>query len=176
MICPWCNTDNLPGSDLCDNCLQDLSQLDRPAPHDRVERSLMDDPVALLRPQPPVTLRAEASVGEAIGLMLAQDIGSVLVIDAEEQLLGIFSERDLLTKVAGETDYANRPVRDFMTRRPETVLESDSLAFALHKMDCGGYRHLPVLRDGKLVGIISVRDVMRHIAGICKALYTGNGR
>jgi CBS domain-containing protein len=176
MICPWCNENNLPGSDLCGNCLQDLSQLDRPVAHDRVERSLMDDPVSLIRPQPPITLLPEETVGRAIGLMLAQNIGAVLVVDSGGQLLGIFSERDLLTKVAGTPDSSTRPVLEYMTRRPETVRESDSLAFALHKMDCGGYRHLPVLRDGKLVGVISVRDLMRHITGICKAIGTGNGK
>ena len=55
-----------------------------------------------------------------------------------------------------------------MTRRPETIRSSDSLAFALHKMDCGGYRHLPVVQDGRLLGMISVRDMLRHITDICR--------
>ena len=171
MICPGCYENNLPGADLCGNCMQDLTQLDRPVAHDRVERSLMDDPVSVICPQPAVTLPAEATVGEAIRHMLAQNVGALLVVDAAGHLLGIFSERDLLTKVACICDdYFDRPVREFMTRRPETVRESDSLAFALHKMDCGGYRHLPVLRDGKLLGMISVRDLLRHITRMCKGV------
>jgi CBS domain-containing protein len=171
MICPWCLQNNLPGADLCSNCLQDLTQLDRPMAQDRVERSLMDDPVSLIRPHPAVTLSPDETVGEAIRLMLARNIGAVLIVDASGHLLGIFSERDLLTKVAvTHDDYASRPVREFMTRRPETVRESDSLAFALNKMDCGGYRHLPVLRDGRLVGMISVRDMLRHITRMCKGI------
>ena len=59
-------------------------------------------------------------------------------------------------------------VAEFMTARLETVRETDTLAFALHKMDSGGYRHLPVLRDGQLTGMISVRDVLRHITRLCK--------
>jgi CBS domain-containing protein len=91
------------------------------------------------------------------------------VVDAADHLQGLLSERDLLLKVADyHNDQAGRPVREFMTRRPETVRESDSLAFALHKMDCGGYRHLPVLRDGLLLGMISVRDLLRHITRMCK--------
>ena len=45
---------------------------------------------------------------------------------------------------------------------------ADTLAFALHKMDVGGYRHLPVLKDGKPTGVISVRDMLRHITRLCK--------
>src|SRR5271166_4111001 len=100
MICPTCNTNNLPGSEVCSNCLTDLSQLDRPMAQDRVERSLMEDPVSVLKPRPPVTLPATATVAEAIGRMLACDIGAVLIVEAGK-LVGIFSERDLLTKVAG---------------------------------------------------------------------------
>jgi CBS domain-containing protein len=48
------------------------------------------------------------------------------------------------------------------------VREGDSLAFALHKMDTGGYRHLPTLRDGRLSGMVSVRDLLRHITGLLK--------
>ncbi len=55
-----------------------------------------------------------------------------------------------------------------MTSNPETVGPTDSLAFALHKMDCGGYRHLPVVKDGQPLGVISVRDMLRHITGLCR--------
>jgi CBS domain-containing protein len=170
MICPTCNFDNLPGSESCSNCLADLTQLDRPAAQDRVEKSLMEDPVAILRPRPAVTLPATATVGEAIQTMLDGDIGALLIVDGAGQLVGIFSERDLLTRVAGTTaDYARRPVNQFMTRNPETVQTTDTLAFALHKMDCGGYRHLPVIKGGRPLGMISVRDMLRHITRLCKS-------
>jgi CBS domain-containing protein len=100
---------------------------------------------------------------------LYRDIGALLVVNETGQLLGIFSERDLLTKVAGMHEtYADLPVGDFMTAKPETVTESDTLDFALHKMDGGGYRHLPVLTDGQPSGVISVRDMLRHITRMCK--------
>src|SRR5947208_17077653 len=102
MICPNCNFDNLPGSETCRHCLNDLTQLDRPAAHDRVERSLMEDPVSILKPRQAITLPAAASVGEAIETMLARDIGAVLIVGDDGRLAGIFSERDLLTKVAGD--------------------------------------------------------------------------
>lgn len=167
MICPTCGHDNVPGSEECGNCGQDLTQLDRPMAHSRVERSLMEDPVRALQPRRPVTVRPTATVREAVQTMLARDIGALLVVDDAGRLLGIFSERDLLTKVAGHDDYAVRPVRDFMTANPETVTPEHTLAYALHKMDVGSYRHLPVIEEGLPVGVISVRDLLRHITRLC---------
>src|SRR5205807_9964711 len=97
------------------------------------------------------------------------NIGALLVVDASGKLIGIFSERDLLTKVAGMPGVSlDSHIQDFMTPNPETVHESVSLAFALHKMDIGGYRHLPIVQEGRPVGVISVRDIMRHITKLCK--------
>jgi CBS domain-containing protein len=174
MLCPWCNFSNVPGADQCANCEQDLASLDRPTALDRVQRSLMHDLVSVLRPRAPIVLGPADTVGQAIGVLLVENIGAVLVVDPAGQLVGILSERDLLFKVAGlHDDYAGRPVAEFMTPRPETVRDSDTLAFALHKMDSGGYRHLPVLRDGRLVGMISVRDVLRHVTRLCKGVCPG---
>jgi CBS domain-containing protein len=174
MKCPWCDHDNLPGADECGGCMLDLTQLDRAVAQDRVEASLMGDPVHVLLPRTPITLPLNARVADAIEVMLQADIGAVLIVDADGALAGIFSERDLLMKVAGVCDdYAGRPVSEFMTRRPETVRASDSLAFALHKMDCGDYRHLPVMSDGRLVGVVSVRDMLTHITGLCKRRSAG---
>jgi CBS domain-containing protein len=168
MICPHCGHDNLPGSEECNRCQQDLTQLDRPVAHSQIERSLMEDPVSVLRPRKPVTLRPTATVREAVQLLQARDIGALLVVDADDKLVGILSERDLLTKVAGaDTVDVSRPVSQVMTPKPETVTSTDTLAFALHKMDIGGYRHLPVLTAGHPTGVISVRDMLRHITRMC---------
>jgi CBS domain-containing protein len=170
MICPTCGCDNLPGNEECSNCQQDLTPLDRPAPHNRVERSLMEDLVKALTPKAPVTLPASATVRDAIQTMLTRNIGAVLIVDADGKLAGIFSERDLLTKVAGlRADFSNLQVRDFMTPNPETVTDTDTLDFVMHKMDGGGYRHLPVVTSGRPSGVISVRDMLRHITRLCKS-------
>ncbi|MGH7172935.1 MAG: CBS domain-containing protein, partial [Gemmataceae bacterium] len=169
MICPHCSYDNLPGSEQCDNCHTDMTQLDRPVAQDRVERSLMEDTVSQLGSREAITLEPTAPVKQAIDILLSHNIGAVLIVNDAGKLLGIFSERDLLTKVADPTgDHLARPVQDFMTADPETVRPTDTLAFALHKMDVGGYRHLPVLKDGQLLGIISVRDMLRHMTRLCK--------
>jgi CBS domain-containing protein len=147
----------------------DLTQLDRPMAHTQIERSLMEDPVSMLQPKQPITVRPTATVRETMQMMLDHDIGALLVAGEDGKLLGIFSERDLLTKVAGlQESYAELPVQQFMTANPETVTASDTLAFALHKMDVGGYRHLPVLKEGRPAGVLSVRDMLRHITRLCK--------
>ena len=168
MICPNCSFDNLPGSEDCARCQQDLTQLDVPVAQDRIQRSLMEDPVGVLGQHTPITVRPDTLIHDAIQTMLTHDIGALLVTDEKGKLVGILSERDLLTKVAGEVAPTEpRPVRDFMTRNPETVVATDTLAFALGKMDGGGYRHLPVVQDGRPVSVISVRDVLTHFTRMC---------
>jgi CBS domain-containing protein len=169
MICPTCGCDNLPGNEECVNCLQDLTPLDRPMAQNHVERSLMEDQVRALEPKKPIAIRPNTPLQAAIQAMLAYDIGALLVTSEDGKLLGIFSERDLLTKVAGIHErYAQLPVSQFMTPNPETVGIEDTLNFALHKMDGGGYRHLPVIEEGKPLGIVSVRDMLRHFVRLCK--------
>jgi CBS domain-containing protein len=169
MICPLCgHKGNLPGADWCVWCLFDLAAIDRPAAHDRVEQSLMTEPVSALDPRVPVTVPADADLGAAVREMIAKQVGAVLVTDPVGRLVGILTERDFLTKVADTGDFDARPVAAFMTRHPETVAGDDPLAFALAKMAGGGYRHLPVVADGKPVGVVSVRDILRHIVRICR--------
>ncbi len=168
MICPNCGYDNLPGSEECGECKQDLTHLDRPMPHDRIERAFMDEPVKALGPSKPVTVGATTPLREAIHKMIQQNVGAVLIVGEGGKLLGIFSERDVLLKVVGLRDrYEDLPVSHFMTSDPEALTLGDKLAFALHKMDVGDYRHLPVLHQGHPVGIISVRDILRYLMTLC---------
>lgn len=168
MICPTCGFDNVPGVEECTSCLQDLTQLDRPTAQDRVERSLMEDHVQALNPHVPVKILPNATIQQAIHLMNERKVGALLVVDDQGDLAGILSERDILYKIVGlHHGYDELLVKDFMTLKPESVTADDTLAFALHKMDVGGYRHLPVLKDGKPSGVISVRDMLRHITHMC---------
>jgi CBS domain-containing protein len=172
MICPNCGWDNLPGNEDCDNCKHDLTALDRPVGWNRVEKSLMEDQVQLFArdfQHPPHTVLPTATIQDVLQVLLQNNIGAVLVVDEQGRLQGILSERDLLKKVAGvEASFASLPVSQFMTAKPETVAYHDHLAFVLHKMDVGGYRHLPVVHQGKPVGIISVRDMLRYITQLCE--------
>jgi CBS domain-containing protein len=169
MICPSCCHKNLPGDDVCRHCRQPLTPFDLPQPENPVERSVMYDQVKTLKQYPPVTIKRSATVGQAIAIMAAANVGAVLIVDADGKLLGIFSERDLLKKIAGMTpDPADLPITQFMTARPECVTMTDTLNFVLQKMDAGGYRHVPVLENGKPVSIISARDMLRFVTRLCK--------
>jgi CBS domain-containing protein len=149
--------------------LFELAALDRPVPQNRVEDSLMNDSVSKLQPRPPVIVPENATVAEALRAMVAEDVGAVLVADAHGMLAGIFTERDAVTKVAALGVPLDRlPVSHVMTPKPETVPPDAPIALALHKMDVGGYRHLPVVQDGRPVGILSVRAILRHITRICE--------
>jgi CBS domain-containing protein len=168
MICPACGNLNLPGNDACEKCGLALTHLDAAAAHDRLEHSLVADPVSVLDPRPPVTVLATATLADAMARMGELAVGAVLVTDGEGTLVGILTERDFLLKVAGQPGFEGLPVAQFMTPHPETVRPTDTLAFALGKMDAGGYRHLPVVEAGRPVGVISVRDVLRHVTGLCQ--------
>jgi CBS domain-containing protein len=169
MLCPACGSRNLMGTDECGRCQCDLTALDRPVPADVVERSLMLDPVAVLQPRRPVCVSDTAYLGLAMDVMMREEVGAVLVTNPAGELVGVLTERDFLTKIAGSDALALLPVRQFMTRHPETVRLTDPLAFALRHMDVGRYRHLPVVSDdGKPVGVISVKDVLRHVLAMCQ--------
>jgi CBS domain-containing protein len=106
-----------------------------------------------------LTLSAGDGLGEAAKRMVARGVGAVLVMEGE-RLEGILTERDLMRAVAtGYSDDAR--VRDWMTRHPETVEASDATDHAASLMIHGGFRHLPVVDQGRVAGIISIRDLMR---------------
>ncbi|MEN0110102.1 MAG: CBS domain-containing protein, partial [Planctomycetota bacterium] len=102
-------------------------------------------------------------VGEALTAMRDRSIGCVLIV-AKGRLAGIFSERDALMRLgaAGATRHAE-PLVKYMTPNPAVISASEKIAFALHKMEVGGYRHLPVLDGDTPVSIVSIRDLLRYI-------------
>ena len=163
----------MPGDDECVRCMFSLASIDgQPNGQDAVEQSVLHDAVRTLKPKAPVTIPQDALLGLALDRMVEHGVGALMVVDTDGKLVGILTERDYLRKIVGVVDdYARLPLRDYMTPGPETVTADDPLAFALQRMDVGGYRHLPVVEDGRPVGILSVRDVIRHITKMCE-----NGR
>lgn len=106
-----------------------------------------------------VTVAAELRLAEAAKRMAARSVGAVLVFDGE-RLVGILTERDILNAVGAEAT-GDALVGDWMTRHPDTIESSDSTDHAAALMIHGGFRHLPVVEGGKIVGILSIRDLMR---------------
>ena len=101
----------------------------------------------------------DESIAEAAEHMVARGVGAVLVMDGD-RLQGILTERDILKAVAAGLSESSR-VRDWMTTSPETIESSDETGHAAALMIHGGFRHLPVLDGRTVVGIVSIRDLMR---------------
>jgi CBS domain-containing protein len=101
---------------------------------------------------------AAATVRDAAKRMLAHDCGSVVVVN-QKQLTGIFTERDLLMRVVAKgLDPDKTRVSEVMTANPRTVNTQELALVCLRMMEDGNYRHVPVMRDGQVVGVISRRD------------------
>jgi CBS domain-containing protein len=105
-----------------------------------------------------VTVDPDATVAEAAALMSINRVGSALVVDGEK-LRGIFTERDIVRALAAEHDAASHAVTDWMTTEPVALSPRTSAADALQQMLESGFRHLPVVDGGRLVGIVSIRDL-----------------
>jgi CBS domain-containing protein len=107
-----------------------------------------------------VSVPPQASVAEAAAAMLEHGVGAVLVID-DGVLVGIFTEHDIVSRViAGGLDPNAVRVREVMTREPLTVGPDATLGHALVLMHDRAIRHLPVVEDGKPVGIVCARDAL----------------
>jgi CBS domain-containing protein len=169
MICPRCGYDNLPGNDDCTKCLLDLAQLDVPTGVDRVQASLISDQIIKLKPRSAATIPDDATLQQAVATMAELGESSLMVVNREGRLLGVLSERDVIHAVeASAGALAERRTADCMMVGPVAVAPDDSLARALQRMDVGGYRHLPVVADGKPVGLISVHDLVLYLTDLCK--------
>jgi CBS domain-containing protein len=103
-------------------------------------------------------------VFEAVQKMIEEKIGAVLVVDGEA-LAGIFSERDVLVRVVGlHRNPETTPVAHVMTHDPVTIDVTTTVEEVLDLHSGKEFRHLPVMDDGRLVGMLSVRDLLRWIA------------
>jgi CBS domain-containing protein len=107
-----------------------------------------------------VAVEPTSTVAEAATMMGERHVGSALVI-GDDRPTGIFTERDVLRALASDFDAAHHPVADWMTHDPTTVDVSADVRTARNLMLDGGFRHLPVLESGRLVGIVSLRDISR---------------
>ena len=129
-----------------------------------VERGLMNDRIAVLNPKVPLTVGPQATVSEVLNQMTSASIGCVMIVEGDE-LLGIFSEFDAVRKIGVKAaQLADRAISSVMTPKPISLESKDKIAFALHKMHVGGYRHLPIMTDGKLTGVISIRDILGYLS------------
>jgi len=110
-----------------------------------------------------ITAKPGDQLINVVALMYKAGVGSVVVVDDEQKPIGIFTERDLV-RVVAEGVPMNMPVSHVMTRNVIVAKIDESLNTAAHKMLDHGIRHLPVVDDaGRLIGIISIRDVVKAL-------------
>lgn len=163
MDCPFCGHDNLAGVEQCASCGGDLTQFDvESKPTGRLHGTLLGTlgDVGVLDP---LVVQPQSSVADAVQLMRDEQHGSVLVQD-EEELVGIFTENDLLTRVPARADLASITIADVMTPQPRTYRPESPITTALNAMALKGNRHLPIVdEEDRLQGFVSVRKVLAHI-------------
>lgn len=108
-----------------------------------------------------ITIAPEQSVKEAVALLAKHNIGVLVVLNAAGTLAGIISERDIVRHLHTTSDLLSQPVASVMTTQVITCLPQDDLMSVAHVMTERRFRHLPVLEDGTLLGMISIGDVMK---------------
>jgi citrate synthase len=125
------------------------------------EPSTRERTVGDIMSRPVVTGRPAETVAEAADLMRERKVGSVVVVDADDRAIGILTERDMIRIAAAGTDASTAKVSEWMTADPDAVGPDVEARTAFATLAEHGYRHIPVVEDGKLVGIVSMRDLMR---------------
>jgi CBS domain-containing protein len=107
-----------------------------------------------------LTAPPETLVSKAAELMAAKKVGAVMIVE-NDNLIGIFTERDaVFAVIARGLDPKTTRLAEVMTRSPQTIGPEKSFGYALLTMHKNGFRHLPVVDDGKLIGIVSARNAL----------------
>lgn len=115
----------------------------------------------IIQNQTIISTHRDVTVKEAVDKMNKNNIGAILILDETGCLEGIFTERDVLTRVVGKgLDPSVIKIQDVMTKKPLSVPEDYPLAHALLRIVDSGIRHMPVTSGSRVVGMISMRDAM----------------
>lgn len=170
MICPSCNFENLPGADTCESCATDLAMGETRTSgsaggaRDPLAGSVTRHAISSVPAPPMVVVEPTATTGEVVDRLIQADTGCALVVYQGKALIGIVSERDLMLKVAHRFDeLEHTPIRDFMTPAPESLPPDATVAWALNRMDLGGFRHIPIEDNGRPIAVVSVRHILKYL-------------
>lgn len=159
ITCPSCGEENIRGTDRCENCLYPLRSTDVPDAYQAVSESPLTATLAEIRLHKPATVQPATTVREVVDLLRENPAGAVLVMEGT-RAVGIFTERDVLRKIAGVSIHLDEPVSAHMTRDPVVLRESDTIAVAFNKMGDGGFRHIPLVNDTGVVGMVTAGALM----------------
>ena len=110
-----------------------------------------------------VSIEPNATLAAAVELLAEKRIGAVLILGAGRRVAGILSERDIVRALAERgAGVLEEPVSRTMTRKVSTCTESETVSNIMERMTDGKFRHVPVVDQGQLVGIVSIGDVVKH--------------
>jgi CBS domain-containing protein len=108
------------------------------------------------------TIASDVSLSDAVARLAAMKIGALLVVNRDREVEGILSERDIVRTIGQRgPDILSDPVSSIMTREVIDCSERDTINEVMSRMTIGRFRHLPVIEDGRLVGIVSIGDVVK---------------
>ena len=113
-----------------------------------------------------VTIEPSATLADAVKLLAEKRIGAVVILGADRRVVGILSERDIVRALAENgRDALDGPVSAAMTRKVSTCHERETISTIMERMTIGKFRHVPVVDRDRLVGIVSIGDVVKHRLG-----------
>ena len=135
-------------------------------------RALEEETVAHATYRSRVSVEHGATIRQAVETMQREAVGSLLVLDGD-RLAGIFTERDLVTRVLGPGRALDTPLADVMTKQPTVTTSDEPIHLALGRMLSGGHRHLPVIDAGGVpIGSISIKRALHFLEDhLPKAIY-----
>ena len=127
----------------------------------RAKMTLQD--VLKAKPLNIVTIRKDSTIADAIKVMTGADIGSIMVVDGENKLVGIFTERDVLRMVGKKIPFDKEPVSTVMSSKLMTLDPSADISVAISLMSRKRIRHLPIMDGDRILGMISYRDLIAYV-------------
>ena len=166
MICPVCGTDNLTGAEVCDNCGADLAGTGRPAGDHLVPRPAprraprRPRRAGAGRPSTPDTPRSTRPSRRCT----RPSVDCLLVVEGGK-LVGIFTDRDAVVRRSPASSLeASHIARRHDARPGHRCATTTRSPLAIHKMAVGGFRHIPIVENGRPTGVVTARDVFHHLA------------
>lgn len=110
-----------------------------------------------------VTASVDSRLIDVIKLLAEKRIGAIVITDASHKIAGIISERDVVRTLAREgAEALDKPVSAFMTRKVLTCCEHHTVDWLMEQMTSGRFRHMPVVENGALAGVVSIGDVVKY--------------
>lgn len=109
------------------------------------------------------SISADETLAEAADFLAGNRIGAVIISSPDSEIAGILSERDIVRAISQDGQAAlSAPVSDYMTSDVKTCHSKNSILEVMELMTNGGFRHLPIVEESRLLGIISIRDVIKY--------------